>query len=363
MDYGESEEGLTVTTSEFIRLQLSDLPDCFQSMILPSQETLFFQTQEFLSTWGNVYLNNECKAYLWAHKKNDQITHIFPYYIKKVQNFGISIRELSLICDLNVGANYLRPMIGPFDLQILNSFLKQSSKDWDILRFDKLDAKSTSELGALKSSRRFLNTHISTSCPIIKNISLLDSFLARLAPRKNKKFTQILKKFRNQSELEFHIMNGEEALAIFPRLVEISMERFTKKKIDGPFLNERFTQFHQTLLPQLSDRIEFGVLKSLGQVQAFHYCYRQSGQLWYYQGGFNSTCEQFSPGVLLSLLMIEDSCRRYGMIDYDFLEGQEPYKYDFTDQENFLHEVVYAQKKFWVLLLKTHSFLKKYLPK
>jgi CelD/BcsL family acetyltransferase involved in cellulose biosynthesis len=58
------------------------------------------------------------------------------------------------------------------------------------------------------------------------------------------------------------------------------------------------------------------------------FCLEQAGAVSLYNSGFDPEARALSPGVVLIARTIEDAIAR-GFRRYDFLRGEEPYKYGF----------------------------------
>jgi len=58
------------------------------------------------------------------------------------------------------------------------------------------------------------------------------------------------------------------------------------------------------------------------------FCLEQAGTVGLYNSGFDPEARAMSPGVVLISRTIEDAIAR-GFLRYDFLRGEEPYKYGF----------------------------------
>jgi CelD/BcsL family acetyltransferase involved in cellulose biosynthesis len=63
-----------------------------------------------------------------------------------------------------------------------------------------------------------------------------------------------------------------------------------------------------------------------GTIGAALYCFACRGRGYYYAGGFNPELSRLSPGTVLTGYAIEDALLA-GATTFDFLRGDEPYKY------------------------------------
>ena len=83
---------------------------------------------------------------------------------------------------------------------------------------------------------------------------------------------------------------------------------------------------------------------------------------FYYQSGFDPVWAKFSPGTVLFSLSIQDAIEN-GMLEYDFLQGDEPYKFNWTNTKRQCVSILVFNKTlmglwfYFVFLLKSHACL------
>jgi CelD/BcsL family acetyltransferase involved in cellulose biosynthesis len=63
-----------------------------------------------------------------------------------------------------------------------------------------------------------------------------------------------------------------------------------------------------------------------GRILAVDYGFLHARRAYYYLGGFDPEAAKVSPGTLVVAHAIEEAIRE-GACEFDFLRGQEPYKY------------------------------------
>lgn len=85
---------------------------------------------------------------------------------------------------------------------------------------------------------------------------------------------------------------------------------------------------HREAAPQLHSAglLRLHALRLDGRIIAVLYCLLHAGTCHYYVGGFDPAHAAISPGTLLVAHAIEQA-RAEGALRFDFLRGQEPYKY------------------------------------
>jgi CelD/BcsL family acetyltransferase involved in cellulose biosynthesis len=105
------------------------------------------------------------------------------------------------------------------------------------------------------------------------------------------------------------------------------------------FANPEGQAFHRAVLPRLAqqDLARILLLRSQGRVVAFQYWLAFAGSMVSTRRAFDPSFSQFSPGVLTMLHALEDASAE-GLTRVEFLGGPEPYKLEFCDGFEPLHE-------------------------
>jgi CelD/BcsL family acetyltransferase involved in cellulose biosynthesis len=111
------------------------------------------------------------------------------------------------------------------------------------------------------------------------------------------------------------------------------------------FLNESREQFFRTICHKMSQtgriRLFFLEFSSRRVASAMCFDYRSSRLL--YNSGLDPKYREYSVGIALTGLCIKDAIEND--IDYfDFLRGDEPYKYDLGGKDTVLYRMVLEKK-------------------
>ena len=108
------------------------------------------------------------------------------------------------------------------------------------------------------------------------------------------------------------------------------------------FMDERMEEFFRTVAGALMDRgwLRLWFLELEGEPLAACLTYEYEGSVGLYNSGFDPMRAALSPGIVLLCHVIRDAVER-GFRRFDFLRGDEPYKYGFgPTPEDLLNVVV-----------------------
>lgn len=98
-----------------------------------------------------------------------------------------------------------------------------------------------------------------------------------------------------------------------------------------PLLEPLRMAFIQSLCEPLNQRgwWQLALLKVGGSVAAYHLGFKMKGTFFYWSVAHDPAYAKFSPGKILTRLHIE-YCFRMGLNEFDFMAGEEEYKYHWT---------------------------------
>lgn len=140
-----------------------------------------------------------------------------------------------------------------------------------------------------------------------------------------------LRYYRRRIEREggaFETVDAQALPEAMEALFELHQARWRRRRLPGVFSSGRVREFHHDAAAGLLARghLRLHVLRRQGRVQAALYCFTCRERGYYYAGGFDHQVAHLSPGTALTGFALEDAVRA-GAAAFDFLRGDEPYKY------------------------------------
>jgi CelD/BcsL family acetyltransferase involved in cellulose biosynthesis len=118
---------------------------------------------------------------------------------------------------------------------------------------------------------------------------------------------------------------GEDMAALF----DLHQRRWNKRWMPGAFATRRARAFHRDVAARLlgAGFLRLHLVALDGETQAALYCYQFNRRCAYYQGGFEPSLARLSIGTVLTAHAIRHAIEADGAGEFDFLRGDEPYKY------------------------------------
>ncbi|MBM4423509.1 MAG: GNAT family N-acetyltransferase [Chloroflexi bacterium] len=178
-------------------------------------------------------------------------------------------------------------------------------------------------------------------CPVIQLPRTFDAYLKQLDSKQRHEINRKLRKAQGSEDaVTWHVVDGGRDIAAEAEAFMALMETASADK--AAFLTPRmraafrdiFAAMHRARLLQLAF-LEVGGVKAAAYAQ-FNYANR----IWVYNSGINpAIAGQLSPGWILLARLIEDAINT-GHAVYDFMQGNEDYKYRFGGKETFVNRLV-----------------------
>jgi CelD/BcsL family acetyltransferase involved in cellulose biosynthesis len=298
-----------------------------------------FSRHEYLSEWWKTLGGGEWKAGMDGHpslvlvsaRENDQLVGIAPLFITDYDGqqalMLVGSIEISDYLDLIVRETEMPQFLsGLLDFLASHDAGKWSAVDW----YNLPDSSPT--LAALKaeSERRGWNfqEEVYRPTPRIPLNGSFDEYLARIDKKQRH---EIRRKMRRASESEknvrFHIIDQTAD-------IESEMNAFFDLMVQDPN-KEQF--LHPEMREQMSVTIRntfergylwLAFLEVDGSKAAASLNFDYRNKLWGYNSGVGREHMELSPGWVLLAYVIQ-WCAENGRYEFDFMRGDEDYKYRF----------------------------------
>lgn len=291
-----------------------------------------FSRHEYLSQWwktrgGGEWQNAE--LVLVSAREGEQLTGIAPLFIAEHDGrralMLVGSIEISDYLDLIVRADDLARFLSGL-LDYAASVGKWSAIDW----YNLPDSSPT--LAALKAEaekRGWTHTEeIYRPTPRIPLNGSFDEYLARIDKKQRH---EIRRKMRRAAESEknvrFYIVNGTEDIdAEIGAFFDLMVQSPEKELFLHPVMREQMTAtIHEA---HAHGYLWLGFLEVDGAKTAASLNFDYRNKLWGYNSGVSSEHRELSPGWVLLAHTIQWCCEN-GRYEFDFMRGDEEYKYRF----------------------------------
>jgi predicted N-acyltransferase len=299
-----------------------------------------FSRYEYLCEWWNTLGGGEWNAgggnrhpqlILISARDNDQLIGIAPLFVTEYDG----AKALMLVGSIEI-SDYLDLIVraedhGRFLSGLLDFLISSENDNWSALDWYNIpDSSPTLAVLRAESEKRGWTHHEEVYRPTPR-IPLNDSFEEYLSHIEKKQRHEIRRKMRRAAESEkqvrFHVIDSTvnietETNAFF----ELMTQDPNKEKFLHPEMREQMTVTIRNAFERGYLWLAFLEIDGVKAAASLNFDYRN--KLWGYNSGVGREHMELSPGWVLLAHVIQWCCEN-GRYEFDFMRGDEEYKYRF----------------------------------
>lgn len=323
----------TITTSE----RLVSLRPHWSNLWESCPNATPFQSPEWLLPWWEQLGRGRLFTLaVWHH---DQLVGLAPLFAERY--FGLPVRRLALIGTGNT--DYLDLLLAPETasaaLSLILDAIAAEPKRWDFCDFQQLRLNShlLAEDLALPLQRRVLEQEV---CPVLSLPAGPNPLEAVLPTRLRSNLRYYGRRIEREGG-SLGIADPEGLTDAMDALFQLHETRWRRRKLPGVFTNPRVRRFHLLVARGFAERgwLRLHTLSFEKEIKAALYCFHCRGRAYYYAGGFDPTLARLSPGTVLTGRAVHAAADE-GVQEFDFLRGDESYKYTWSATNRTNHRVL-----------------------
>lgn len=296
-----------------------------------------FQSPDWLIPFSRHFGSDALR--LFVARADDLLVAVAPFYIWKDE--AARARKLLL---LGSGiSDYLDILIrrgyGEAALEALQAFLNGTEDEWDRCELAQIPSQS-------------LLLQLGERCPSIPclELSLAGRSLSDFASAHQlEKLRYYRRRAAKQGTLQFIRATPENCAGIMEKLFELHGARWADRDEAGVLQNSQLQKFHHEAARRMAQSGTLRLYAAMlnGEVIAVFYGFTSYHRACFYLSGFNPSHKMLSPGTLVIGHAIEEAIRE-GQHAFDFLRGQESYKYAWGAAERPTFAVSIVNRRSWV---------------
>ena len=292
-----------------------------------------FSHYDYLSEWWNTLGGGEWKQaelVLVSASENDQLIGLAPLFIAEYDGH----QALLLVGSIEI-SDYLDLIVREQDLHrflsgLLDFLSSSSPAPWSAIDWYNIPDSSPT-LAALKaeSEKRGWSHHeeIYHPTPRIPLNGSFEEYLSRLDKKQRHEIRRKLRRVEESGRSNFYVVDKAADLA--PELeafFELMIQDPSKADFLHPAMREQMTVTIRSAHQQ--GHLWLGFLEVDGVKTAASLNFDYKNKLWGYNSGVSRTHMELSPGWVLLAYTIQWCCDN-GRYEFDFMRGDEEYKYRF----------------------------------
>ena len=339
------------TTRQFLELEHE-----WNKVLDRSRDKNIFLTWQYLSTYWKHFGRDKKLRVLFVEDKNEVIA-IAPLRQSRygfMNSLGYDVIEPLGYRGLTPeGADYTGLLLGKNEAECLQLFLNHlvERDDWDFIHMD--DIPGTSILHDLlpKSSGVIPGFEMEqgAKCPYMPIPNSMDILMNGLSANLRRNLRRRLRKLEkdyHRVELKNYdeFTSIEEAMKIF---FELHQKRWKSQRMPGVFKTKEVRDFYIDVVKLFADNgwLALYFLTANDEPVASQYCLEYDRKMYFCLPGFDPDYSKYGVGNLILAKIIE-KCVEKGIEEYDFLKGDESYKFDWTSTYRRNWGIRFVNRKF-----------------
>ncbi len=300
-----------------------------------------FMTWEFQKTWWQYH--GEGEAYLLACRLGDELVGIIPLYVAEAEDG----RRVRLVGGTEV-ADYLDFIVAPgHEAAVIQRVLEwlqgPEAPSWDTVEWVNVPEEGPVHrfFPQVASSLGWqVEAAVEDVCPIIPLPETWDDYLAMLNKHQRHEIRRKIRRIERQARVHWYIVDSTYDL-------DAEVERFIRlHEASSPdkdaFMTDEMRRFFHALAWVMLEAgwLQLSFIEVNGEAAASMYCFDYGDSVLVYNSGYDpEKYARLSPGIVLLSYCIRHAIE-IGKRKFDFMQGDEEYKYRFGGQDTRVYRIV-----------------------
>lgn len=326
--------------------EFTQLEQIWNNLLLQSPVNNYFMSWYWLWNWWQVFAEKGDELAILLLERKGEVVGIAPFYIRKKLLGGIfPVRRMMFLGTQEDGegdvcSDYMDAIYKDGDEKELISYIFNTVVGQNIcdeIYLSKMDTSSKTFALFQEAAKnlRFLNIiHNEFISPYIKLPATWENYLNSLTSSMRYKIRNERRKLKGQQTIVFKkAENHSELKEGFEELVRLHQKRWESRGIAGAFSSNKFTMFHNRIMPLMMKRGQLQLTSLLADNKyvgvAYNIMYNK--KIYFYQSGIDIHNSKSAFGYVLHSYCIEEAIKN-GLAEYDFLPkgGMDDYKDRFS---------------------------------
>lgn len=304
-----------------------------------------FLTWEWQTTWWEHLGRGQLWLLGFRHEDDGRLVGIAPLFqSEQAGKPGLNVvgcRDVSDYLDLIIEVGQEEAVY-----QALLDYLERDGPDWGCFDLCNIPQESLTHtrLREMAEARGYQAlVEVEDVCPIIDLPASWDEYLATLDKKQRHEIRRKLRKAEGGADAEFYVVGPEHDLqAEMQNFVDLHQKSAPEK---DAFMDPEMQGFFYAVAQELHDQgwLQLCFVEIRGEKSASLLNFDYGNAILVYNSGYDPTrFRHLSPGIVVSARAIEMAIS-LGRDKFDFLRGDEVYKYRFGAQDTTVHRLLIAR--------------------
>jgi CelD/BcsL family acetyltransferase involved in cellulose biosynthesis len=309
----------------------------WNSVVDASKSRCVFLTHEWLSTWWK-YLAENRTLWILAARAQGRLVGVLPLAFRPPQYSRMIPTSLEFIGSGVIGSDYLDAVVMPgLEQDVIPRFAGElARKDLPVHLTTVREPSVAAEMARhLRKAGWNVGESEMNVCPYIDlQGKTFQTYLSSLSSSQRYNFNRRLRNLQKDFAFSVEIAKTPDAAQdALEAVLSLHRKRWSPRDRSEAFHNSKTVAFHRDFVELAAQRgwLRILQLKIDGTAVAALYGLRYGDTFYFYQSGFDPSWSRQSVGLVMMGLAIQSAIED-GALEYDFLHGQEEYKFHWTQQ-------------------------------
>ena len=331
---------LATTRAEFL-----DLRDDWESLFNENPQHSPFLAWGWVDAWLRHLAKDHELQIAILRNSSGGVRYILPLHRL---SRGIGANKLMLVCGYGLECSDNLGCLCAPDLEDRSANLTADAIDRffdvrDILSLGFLDNSSqfpSRLLAAMQASGRFVKIREDALCPAVELPADWNDYLKRLSSNFRSQVRRSCRYVGGDDQPHFEFVDPDNASTFTSELIELNRSRFQSQGRQSSLETNSLREFLGDAVPYMASNghawMDAIVHERETLASALHFVHGKT--VSFYMGGFLESASRIRPGTALFAHVIQRGIEN-GFTRYDFLRGDEAYKYRWRAADVNTHEV------------------------
>jgi CelD/BcsL family acetyltransferase involved in cellulose biosynthesis len=327
---------------------LSDFRKGWEDLLAVSSVDSIFLTWEWIATWAGNFIDKGKKLFVLIVRNKGAIVCIAPWYMNRVRYGPFHLRSIEFLGTPEAGSDYLDVITKSgkeqYSAHCLYAYLMNAiPSEWDCIHFRDVPANSiflNNFIDKFHADGKYVQVSRGAYCPFVKLPKTKEEFLVSMRSHRRRQHNRHWRIIRNDGDVEYAKVEDPHQNGRFGEFLEFYEDQWGKR-------SERYRAFMNAFIRLAGEKgwLEVEYLRQGEKYIAaiLHMTYNKTkySYLTAVDKRFN---RRVSAGNVLIGLALQDAIER-NMEIYNFLRGDEPYKYHWANSGEQLLEFMYQKRR------------------
>ena len=308
-----------------------------------------FQTYDWINSWHNN-LGHGNRTELIASFDGTRVVGIAPFYLTRMTLKGLPTFKMLFLMGAPKSdylAFIVRKEYGRQAVESLLNFAK--ALDWDISVLTDLRTDVAANMMlpyAMNEIGLRCVTLDHNKCPYIALPATYDEYIHSVSKNSRRNIVKNCNRLEREHRTIYRKVEDIEKLPLaMDDFFRLHAARWGFAGKTGTLVGNDLQNFHREAARRLFRYLDLKELLINGRTVATTYSYDYNGSRGIYLPGWDPEYERYSIGQVMLAYNIKDAIER-GLNTFDFMRGEEDYKYHFTKNEVVTKKIIAAKSGF-----------------